>query len=228
MRRQLKTSGPTLRSTEGFTLIELLVLVVLLGLMGTIGIMSFFFLVRRARVQSVAMEAAGWIENVRNHAANRVDADPDAGGCGIIFARATTTSPLVAGNTLAQVDRGCRATISENILRVPTNLQQGSIAVNVCQGTATSSPANCSSNAPSDLATFTESDPADLTFTPRGLWIDRDGDYGDYLFLTIRLQAGFGAPALLRCVRLTPTLGSVSIGRPPNSAGTQCTQWQEI
>jgi hypothetical protein len=196
--------------------------------MGTVGIMSFFFLVRRARVQSVAMEAAGWIENVRNHAANRVDTDPDAGGCGIIFVRGSSTSPLVAGNTLAQVDSDCRITLSENNLRVPAILQQDSVAVNVCQGTAATSPANCSSAAPSNIATFAESDPADVTFTPRGLWIDRDGDYGDYLFLTISLRAGFGSPALLRCVRLTPTLGSVSIGRPPNSAGTQCTQWQEI
>ena len=73
------------RPCPGFSLPELLVIVVIIGVIGAVGIGGFNFLVRRARVQSVALEVAGWLEQVRNAAADEVIANTAAGGCVVTF-----------------------------------------------------------------------------------------------------------------------------------------------
>lgn len=218
MRKLLPHEGSRIRCLgheRGFTLIELLVVVVILGVFGSIGIMSFAYLVRRARAQSVSLEIAGWIENVRNAAADEVAADVNAGGCQLTFTP-NAGNPMAAGDQLASVDGAC--TLPEDVLRIPQNVQQDTVTVGVCYYASNQAnpPAttNCASN---DTA---------VIFTPRGLWTESNGNLGRYLYMTISLQPGFGAGPLLRCVRLTPTLGSVEVGRPASSAGNVCTQWQ--
>lgn len=180
------------RQCAGFTLPELLVIIVILGVIGAVGIQGFFFLVRRARVQSVALEVAGWLENVRNTAADEVIANNLAGGCVVTF----DTGNRTAGQQIATVDAGC--TLPEAILRVPPGVQQDSVNLNVV-----GSP---------------------VTFTPRGMWIDNAGAPGQNFLLTISLNNSFP----VRCVRLSPVLGTVEIGRPASSADASCASWQTL
>lgn len=208
---------PSARSAQGFTLIELLVLVVIIGVIGSIGIMSFAFLVRRARAQSVSLEIAGWIENVRNAAADEVSAVEAAGGCQMTFNPGTS---MAAGTQLASVDGAC--TLPEDVLRIPPGVQQDTVSVGTCFIDA---------NDPPPSADSCSTSPADVIFTPRGLWGEPDTStntltVGNFFYVTIELQAGFGAGPLLRCVRLTPTLGSVEVGRPASSAGDSCSEWE--
>lgn len=177
----------------GFTLPELLVVIVILGVIGSVGIQGFFFLVRRARVQSVALEVAGWLEQVRNAAADEVFPRQ---GCQITFA----TGTLAGGVQLAAVDQtGGACPFPEPVLRVPPGVQLDTVQIAV----AGTNP---------------------LVFTPRGLWIAPGGAIGQNFLLSMTLTGG----GPLRCIRLTPTLGSVEIGRPPNSAGDTCTNWQTL
>lgn len=174
-------------------------IVVILGVIAAVGTGGFFYLVRRARVQSVALEVAGWLEQVRNAAADRVAesaaATPQAGGCLVNI----TSSTYDAGQQIAIAD----CPMAEPILRVPPGVQDDSVTIDVAG-------------------------PSSFVFTPRGMWIDTSGNPGgasdnDFI-LTIRLNNSLP----IRCVRLSPTLGSVEIGRPPNSAGPTCTNWQTL
>lgn len=182
------------RSLQGFTLPELLVVIVILGVTAATGIQAFFFLVRRARVQSVALEVAGWIENVRNAAADVTadvtSEDPQQGGCVIAF---TPAGGMEAGESLATVDDDCN--VPEDELLIPNAVQQEKVTV---------------------------ASPETVIFTPRGLWTDADGIPGAQFLMTIRLNGG----GPLRCVRLSPTLGSVEVGRPNSSAGGACQNWE--
>jgi Tfp pilus assembly protein FimT len=177
---------------SAFTLPELLVLVMIIGVIGAVGAGGFFFLLRRARVQSVALEVAGWLEQVRNVAADRVSSDANAGGCVVTF----QAGDRLAGGQIATVDSDC--TFPEAILKVPQSVQQDSVNIS-----ATGSP---------------------VTFTPRGMWIDSAGAPGQTFLLTIRLNNTLP----VRCVRLSPVLGNVEIGRPANSLADTCTNWQTL
>jgi prepilin-type N-terminal cleavage/methylation domain-containing protein len=189
---------------EGFTLVELLVIIAIIGVIGAFGFSGFFFLVRRARVQSVALEMAGWIENVRNAAADNVSSTRTAGGCAMTFTTATSAS---AGTQIASVDNACP--VSETVLRVPNEVQQDSIAATVTGGPT-------------------------VIFTPRGVWTTASGgsDAGASAApgetFTVLISLASGGPS--RCIRLSPALGSVEIGRPQGSA-TACdagAQWQTL
>ncbi|MCP9926336.1 GspH/FimT family protein [Cyanobium sp. CH-040] len=176
----------------GFTLPELLVIVVIIGVIAAVGISGFFFLVRRARVQSVALEVAGWLEQVRNAAADEVTANRVAGGCRVAF----DNGDRFAGGQIATVDQDC--TFPEAILRVPLSVQQDFVNLE-----PVGSP---------------------VTFTPRGLWVDSANVPGTNFQLTISLNGDLP----VRCIRLSPALGAVEIGRPPNSASDTCTIWQGL
>lgn len=182
-----KHSSPALRS--GFSLPELLVIIVILGVIGAVGIQGFFFLVLRGRVQSVALEVAGWLEQVRNAAANEVTPVGTSGGCRVTF----DTGSRAFNGQIAVVDTaGGACPLAETPLLVPPGIQQDSVTI-----TPTGSP---------------------FTFTPRGLWVDGSNNPGTNFRVAIALN---GATPV-RCIRLSPTLGTVEIGRPPNSGSTDC------
>lgn len=175
---------------RAFSLPELLVSIVIIGVISAVGIGAFFFLVRRARVQSVALEVAGWIENVRNAAADEISQDTGLGGCVLTF---TPLPSMAADAPLAIAD----CNVPEDELSVPQTIQQDTVTI-VSPGT--------------------------IIFTPRGLWTDADGTPGVPFLMTLTLDGG----GPLRCVRLTPTLGAVEIGRPNNLAGATCEEWQTL
>lgn len=175
----------------GFSLPELLVVIVILGVIGAVGIQGYFFLVQRARVQSVALEIAGWLEQVRNAAADNVVADNQAGGCVATF----SAGDLSVGQQIAIVDADCD--VLETTLLVPPGVQQDSVTLNAV-------------------------DP--VIFTPRGLWTDDAGLPGQQFLLTIRLNNALP----VRCIRLSPVLGTVEIGRPPNSLDPICDNWRTL
>ena len=149
------------QGANGWTLMELMVVVVIMGITAAVGIGAFFFLIRRARANSVALEVAGWIENVRNAAADEVSAQADAGGCVITF---STGNVQAAGVPLASVDGAC--TLPETTLRIPTGVQQGTVSTSISAG---SSP---------------------VIFTPRGLWTNDQGQTGQNFQLDIELDGG--------------------------------------
>lgn len=181
---------------SGFTLLELLVTIAILSVLGAVGVGGFLFIVRRARVQSVALEVAGWLEQVRNAAADEVRVASTEGGCAITFSADASYS---AGQQIASVDAGCTAV--ETVLRVPQEVQQDSVSI-----ATVGSP---------------------FTFTPRGLWIAGAGGAGPP-GTNFQLTISLNGAAPVRCVRLSPTLGSVQIGRPPNSTALNCTNWETL
>lgn len=116
---------PSIPVDVGFTVTELMVTVAILGILAGIAIPSFLFLLQRERIQSVALELAGWLEQVRNVAADQVAANATAGGCVVTF----SSGSLSAGQNLAQVDQQCTA--SNPVLRVPEGVQQNTVTVAV-------------------------------------------------------------------------------------------------
>ena len=181
-----------LDQSAGISLPEILIGVVVIGIFSGIAIPSFFFLLQRERIQSVALEVAGWIEQVRNVAADEVSSVATSGGCELRFSE----GPLSAGGILARLGQGCNVPGAPFL--VPDGIQSDSIQVSI-QG------------------------PNPIIFTPRGLWINDQGEPGSGFVLEMVLS-GTGNPR--RCVRLTPTLGSVEIGRP--DGGNSCSNWQSL
>jgi len=177
-------------SADGFSLAEVLITVAIIGILASIATQGFLFLLRRERLQSVSLASAGWIELVRNSAANRVSANSSQGGCEVNF----STSASAVGDQLASVS-GC--SVPEPILRIPGELQNDTVTVTTSLGNP-------------------------LIFTPRGLWTDASGAPGASFQLDLVLNGG--GPR--RCVRLTPTLGSVELGRSNSDAA--CDQWQTL
>lgn len=185
-----------LSTDAGISLPEILIAVVILGIFASISLPSFFRLLQRERLQSVALETAGWLESVRNVAANQVSGSANAGGCQVTFYQGT----LSANSMLAIVDSECSASLPTSELRIPIGVQQESVQVSVAS--------------PSDRI---------VIFTPRGLWINSAGEPGPTFELSLALSDSGG---LLRCVRLSPALGAVEIGRPDNS--TLCNRWESL
>lgn len=180
----------TFESNEGFSLAEVLIIVVIIGVLASIATQGLFFLVRRERLQSVALATAGWLELVRNAASNRVSANTSQGGCEISI----STFAAAVGDQLASVS-GC--VVPEPILRIPSELQNDTLTVTATLGNP-------------------------LIFTPRGLWTDSAGTTGVNYQIDFVLNGG--GPR--RCVRLTPTLGSVELGRSNSTAA--CNEWQSL
>jgi prepilin-type N-terminal cleavage/methylation domain-containing protein len=180
---------------SGFSLPEVLVVVMILGITAAVGVPGLFFLVRRARVNSVALEAAGWIESVRNAAADNVSNLDNEGGCQLTF---TPAAGMAARSQLADVDPQCTNLAIEPTLLIPDTVQQDTVTITSVGDTEV------------------------IRFTPRGLWTNAAGVTGVGFELQITLDDG----GPLRCVRVSPTLGSVDIGRPNTFAGNACDNYE--
>jgi prepilin-type N-terminal cleavage/methylation domain-containing protein len=114
--RQLVPSSH-LGGERGFSLVEVMVVVVILGVVSSIAVAGFNSVLRRERINAVALETAGWFEEVRNQAARRVDEDLNAGGCAITL---SPSSSMASGAVLATAESACGA--RDATLRIPADL----------------------------------------------------------------------------------------------------------
>ncbi|QPN64733.1 Tfp pilus assembly protein FimT/FimU [Synechococcus sp. CBW1004] len=190
---------------RGFTLVELLVAVAVLGILAAIAVPSFQFVLRRERVNALAFEIAGWLEETRSIAAREVNPDASSGGCAIVIA--APQADAEAGDVIAGIS-GCAA--RETQLRV-TDTWGGRFRIShsIPAGSITNSPTadDCSaSGIPATLC----SGSVRLFFTPRGMWSsDSVANLSDDLEIRVAPADG-SAPR--RCVRLSSILGSIDIG----------------
>lgn len=102
---------------SAFSLVEVMVVVVILGVVTSIAMAGFNFVLRRERINAVALETAGWLEEVRNQAARRVDDDLSAGGCVITL---SPSSSMTSGASLATAESACGS--RDSTLRIPADL----------------------------------------------------------------------------------------------------------
>lgn len=198
--------------SRGFSLVEALVVVVVIGIISGIAIPSFLFVLRRERVNALALEIAGWLEEARSISAREVRTEViqnaiterNIGGCSI-----SLNSSLVSaaeGVQLATVS-GCSAR-NASLLVPPT--QGASFNVGTFAG---SSGAQAGS--------------LDLYFTPRGMWSSETPELQNQdLEIRIVLSDGQGPK---RCVRISSILGSIDIGRSSSGdLSTACTSYGSI
>ncbi|WP_225867194.1 prepilin-type N-terminal cleavage/methylation domain-containing protein [Cyanobium sp. PCC 7001] len=109
---------PTRPAGHGLTLTELLTVVVVLGVVAAISTSGLLFVLRRERINAAALEVAGWLEEVRNLSARRVDANANAGGCAITL---SLSAGMAANAVLATAENACGARDPQ--LRLPRDLQ---------------------------------------------------------------------------------------------------------
>ena len=115
---------------SAFSLVEVMVVVVILGVVSSIAVAGFNFVLRRERINAVALETAGWFEEVRNQAARRVDEDLNAGGCSITL---SPSSSMASGAVLATAESACGA--RDATLRIPADLG-GTVSAQSTNGTS--------------------------------------------------------------------------------------------
>jgi prepilin-type N-terminal cleavage/methylation domain-containing protein len=85
---------------NGFTLIEVLVTVAVMGILGSIVISFTGNEWRRERINTVAVELAGWLEEIRSNAFRETNSTTSLGGCEVTF---TAISASNASTQLASV-----------------------------------------------------------------------------------------------------------------------------
>lgn len=189
MRNTRKNPLPLIRLRSlGFTLIEILVTVAIIGVLSG----ALIFAVntgnwRRQRVNAVARELAGWIEEVMAYSMR------ENVSCAI---QITTGAQLAAGATAAQVTNPGDCPVREVNFRIPIvvapagdRYQLGSF--NVDTGGADNV----------------------IVYTPRGA-VDNDYD----IQILIGLLPGGTSQPPVRCIRISNTLGLISIGRNDTAA----------
>jgi len=207
---------------QGFTLVEQLVIVAVIGILSAIAVPSFLFVLRRERVNALAFNTAGWLEETRSIAAREVNPDAQAGGCAIVLSG--SLSAAEQGAVLAGLT-GCSARSSQ--LRIG-DTWGGSFRI------AHSIATGAISNAPSAADCTAAGIPAGqcagslaLFFTPRGMW-SSDSVQNLQTDLEIRIApADGGGPK--RCVRLSSILGSIDIGEGADgNVTTGCERYGQL
>jgi len=221
---------PRDKRQTGFSVAEIMVVVAILGIASAIAIPSFAFVLRRERVNAVALETAAWLERVRSYSARQVDTGVDTttagavnytpgGGCAIILGGPRISA--TTGDAIAAVE-GC--VIPDPVLRLPET-QGESFAIQTFGLSAR--PVSAEGDepvCPPELGSAC-SGSVSLFFTPRGTW--SSDSVGDQDFeIRISLSDGRGPK---RCVRMSEIMGSIDIGTSQNGAlGTVCTGYVAI
>lgn len=210
------------RQLAGFTLVEQLVIVAVIGILSSMAVPSFLFALRRERVNAVAFETAGWLEEIRSIAAREVNPDPNAGGCAIVIAAAQPSAR--SGDVIAGIS-GCQARMPQ--LRIPDTWGGDfRISHSISSGSISNAPTadDCSaSGIPSALCAGS----IRMFFTPRGMWSsDSVVNLRDDLEIRIAPADGKGPK---RCVRLSSILGSIDIGSGNDGTVTiACSSYGQI
>jgi type II secretory pathway pseudopilin PulG len=200
---QLKVPRPGPQA--GFTLVEQLVIVAVIGILAAIAVPSFLFALRRERVNALAFQTAGWLEETRSISAREVNPDAGAGGCAIVIAG--NQSDAEAGDVIAGLS-GCAA--REVQLRVPDTWGgRFQVRHSIPTGNISNAPSGADCSA-SGIPVALCSGSVRLFFTPRGMWSsDSVANLNDDLEIRIAPADGAGPR---RCVRLSSILGSIDIG----------------
>jgi prepilin-type N-terminal cleavage/methylation domain-containing protein len=196
----------------GFSLVEVLVAVVIIGIISGIAIPSFFFVLRRERVNAVALEIAGWLEEARSISASGVRTEViidsaterNIGGCEISLN--DSLANVSEDDPIASVS-GCAAR-NANLLVPPVQGSQFNMGVYTGAGAA-------------------QAESLVLYFTPRGMWSSETPALQNQdLEIRIVLNDGHGPK---RCVRISSILGSIDIGASPSGdLATPCSSYGSI
>ena len=219
-------------SELGFSLTELLVVVSILGIAAAISSPSFLFVLRRERVNAIALEAAGWLEEARSQSAREVNLDllalneddSNKGGCAIVLGG--PNSKAKAGDILAAVEgvSSILCNVRQKNLVVPDT--QAAVFKTAVYGLGAGRPESDPLN-PCKPAMGRRCDGSiSLFFTPRGMWSSTSIEDDQNLELRIAHADGAGPK---RCVRISSILGSIDIGRGSNGdLATSCDDWGAI
>lgn len=186
---------------KGFTLIELIVVVAILGILGTFVVNALMFELHRDRATAAAQDIAGWLEAVRRS---------------------------------AERGRGCLVTITPAVNATSvTTIATGAIDTDAGGASVINDPNRCKAN---DALTIEsgdnnagyqiEVDPAtSIVFTPRGTIFNPDdgnGAFSNAIEISVNARYFGAAVAPMRCVRITPPLGSIEVVNSTNTTG-RCT-----
>jgi type II secretory pathway pseudopilin PulG len=203
---------------NGFSLAETVVVVLILAVSAAVILPTSVSVLRRERVNALALELAGWLEEVRALSARQVtsDAKKNEAGCSItISAPSDSVKPgddiaaaanCNARNPKVSVPRDLNANLKV-AHSVPTALIQDSdddnCAVLVCTKSVT------------------------VNFTPRGMWsFSNTAGVVQDLEIRIALADGRGPK---RCVRMSSILGSIDIGSGDDgNTSSTCERWGQI
>jgi prepilin-type N-terminal cleavage/methylation domain-containing protein len=201
-----------LLASTGFSLVEVLVVVVIIGIISGIAIPSFSFVLRRERVNAVALDIAGWLEEARSISAREVRteviqdavAERSQGGCSISLN--SSLSNAAEGAQIASVT-GCA---SRNASLLIPAVQGSRFNIAVFSGAGASQTGSL-----------------DLYFTPRGMWSSETPELQNQdLEIRIVLADGQGPK---RCVRVSSILGSIDIGTSSSGdLSSSCTNYGSI
>lgn len=219
-------------SEAGMSLAELLIVVSILGIAAAIVIPSFMFALRRERVNAIALEAAGWLEEARSQSAREVnqavlapgDDDSVKGGCVIVLGGPANDAKT--GDIIAVVEsvsaEGCD--VRQKNLVIPDT--QGELFKTAVYGLGSGQPESDPLNPCKPVMGMRCAGSVSLFFTPRGMWSSTSIEPGQNLELRIAHADGAGPK---RCVRISSILGSIDIGRGSSgNLATSCDDWGAI
>jgi type II secretory pathway pseudopilin PulG len=218
-------------SEQGFSLTEMLVIVGILGIVAAVAVPGFTSILRRERVNAVALEAAGWLEEARSQAAREVnqavnpsDLEKEQGGCAIILGGANSNAKT--GDVIATIQGEDWATCNvrqKNLVVPETQGDRFKIGV---YGLGAGSPEGAEDNPCSSDMGMACAGSVSLYFTPRGMWDTDSVDTGDNVEIRIAYADGKGPK---RCVRVSSILGSIDIGRSTDGdIASSCQDWGRI
>jgi type II secretory pathway pseudopilin PulG len=180
-------------TSRGDSMVELLITASLFALVSGVVVQSTGSSVRRAEVNAIAVELAGWLEKVQRETMSRNELSGQPQPCSITF---NSGAELETGAVLARVPGGCAPGSprqnGDDVFLLPGSRGGRSFNMRLLGGQNPDGPVTYS---PRGTTTLTE---------PRTLVISRNG----------------GGP--VRCLRIAPLLGTITIGAANNPDDAIC------